>query len=145
MKIDSVDVSYTSDRMYCPSTGEIIFSSEFEEMDENARALIAYWHGDFLEEPVIKDQELSEAWEAFYEKWKKRRGRKNLWKDVEQFFRDYQNDDWIVIECMYGGIACGPVSTTVYHVVYKDTVVEEDPDYVEDEEEEDDDNEDDNQ
>jgi len=114
------------DRMYCPSTDEVIFAPDYEELNENADAFIAYWHGEVLYEPSIKDEKLNSAWEEYFEKW---RGSDeiDIWEAVEKFLTEYENPSWIVYECTFYGMACGPVSTTVYHVVKADTVIEEDP------------------
>jgi hypothetical protein len=46
---------------------------------------------------------------------------------VEKFLKSYRNSKWKVMECTFHGMACGPVSTTVYYVVKADTIIEEDP------------------
>ena len=137
MQINSYSIEESTDRMYCPSTGEVIFAPGYEAINQDAEAFIAYWHGDVLEEPFIKNADLKEAWDAFYSNWDRKNPDLDLWEALEKFFHEYPNDDWIVIECIYEGIACGPVATNVYNVVLKDTVIEIDPDYNEDEENED--------
>lgn len=125
------------DRMYCPSTNEVIFAPGDEEINEDADAFIAYWHGEVLEEPSIKDEKLEAAWNEFFGKWSESEDEDcDLWDAVEKFLTDYENPAWTVYECTFYGMACGPTSTTVYYVVKRDTVVEVDPDYVEESDDE---------
>jgi len=121
------------DRMYCPSTDEVIFAPGYEEINENAEAFIAYWHGEVLDQPEIKDEKLLAAWEKYYEKWDELMEEFDPFEIVEKFLEGYNNDEWIVYECTFYGMACGPVQTTVYYVVKKDTVIEVDSDYNEEE------------
>jgi hypothetical protein len=114
------------DRIFCPSTDEVIFAPDYEEINENAEAFIAYWHGEVLNEPSITDEKLKAAWDEYYEKWKASEDI-DIWDSVEKFLIDYENPSWKVCECTFHGMACGPISTTVYFVVKADTVIEEDP------------------
>ena len=131
MEIHSESPSFSYDRMYCPSTNEIIFAHGCEEIRTNAHALIAHWHGDVLDEPLIKDSKLKADWKEYYEKRNELRV-VDRWELVERFFNDYNNPDWIVYECTFYGIACGPVRTLVYFVVKADTLIEEVPECEED-------------
>lgn len=127
MKIYSYSPEMSVDRMYCPSTDEVIFAPDYEEINTNAEALIAMWHTYELSEPIIKDKKFLDAWERFYE------GGFLMIEELEQFLSKYKNDEWIVYECTFYGIACGPVSETIYFVVKKDTIIEEDPNYYDEE------------
>ena len=123
----SPDMEY--DRMYCPSTDEVIFAPDYEEINEGADAFIAYWHSEVLDEPCISDEPLEKAWNEYYEKCGKTLGITEKWETVEKFFNEYENPEWIVYECTFHGMACGPTSTTVYYVVKADTEIELDPNY----------------
>ena len=114
------------DRMFCPSTDEVIFAPDYEEINENADAFIAYWHGEVLDQPSITDEKLKAAWDEYYEKWKESEDI-DIWDSVEKFLIDFENPSWIVYECTFQGMVCGPVSTTVYFVVIADTIIEEAP------------------
>ena len=131
MEIRQVSPSSSYDRMYCPSTNEIIFAPGYEEIRTNADAFIAYWHGDVLADPYITDSKLEADWKEYYEKRTELSGI-DLWELVEKFLKDYNNPGWIVYECTFYGIACGPVRTLVYFVVKADTLIEEDPECEED-------------
>lgn len=125
MKIIQFSVNIETERMYCPSTDEVIFAPDFEEIDESAEAFIAYWHDEVLDEPSITDSDLESAWNEFYEKWDDLTEDLDPCEAVEKFLREYENPQWIVYECLYSGMACGPVSNTVYYVVKADTIIDE--------------------
>lgn len=138
MKIIQCYPSMSKDRMYCPSTDEVIFAPYYDEINENAQAFVAYWHGEVLNEPLIRDPKLEAAWEAMYQEWDaQEEPEMDMWELVDKFLAEYGNPDWIVYECTFYGMACGPVQTTVYYVVKSDTIIEEDPDLEEDEDEDD--------
>ena len=138
MEIIKCSPEMSVDRMYCPSTDEVIFAPDYEMINDNADAFIAYWHGEVLTEPEIKDPKLEEAWEATYRAWDEQVDTEiDIWDLVDKFLAEYENPGWIVYECTFYGMACGPVSTTVYFVVKNDTIIEEDPDFDAEEEEED--------
>ena len=120
--------------MFCPSTDEVIFAPDYEEINENAEAFIAYWHGEVLDQPSITDEKLKAAWDEYFEKWKDSEDI-DIWDSVEKFLTDYENPAWIVYESTFHGMACGPVATTVYFVVKADTVIEYDPNIDNEEEE----------
>ena len=131
MEIHSESPSFSYDRMYCPSTNEIICAPGFEEIETDADAFIAYWHGYVLEGPLITDIKLEADWKEYFEK-RNESGTVDLWETVENFLEDYNNPDWIVYECTFYGIANGPDRTLVYFVVKADTLIEEDPECEED-------------
>ncbi len=127
MEIIKACLDMESERMYCPSTDDVIFAPGDEEISEYAEAFIAYWHGEVLYEPVIRDEELKGAWNKLYENLKESDSFPDMWEIVEKFLTEYENNSWIIYECTFCGMACGPVSTTVYFVVNSDTVIEIDP------------------
>lgn len=131
MEIIARSPEMSTDRMYCPSTDEVIFAPGYDEIDESAEAFIAYWHQEVMDEPSIKDEKLKAAWEKYYEKWKESE-KSDIWGAVEKFLKKYKNEEWVVLECTFYRMACGPTSTTVYYVVKGDTVIEEDPEPGED-------------
>lgn len=138
MKIIQCYPSMSKDRMYCPSTDEVIFAPHYEEISEGAEAFVAYWHGEVLDEPLIRVPKLEAAWEAMYQEWDAQENPElDIWELVDKFLAEYENPDWIVYECTFYGMACGPVQTTVYYVVKSDTIIEEDPHLEEDEDEDD--------
>jgi hypothetical protein len=127
MKIIQCSPEMDTDRMYCPSTNETIFAPYYEEINESAEAFIAYWHGEVLDQPEIKDPKLKAGWDTYFEKWDELYEELDPYEIVEKFLKSYRNSKWKVLECTFHGMACGPVSTTVYYVVKADTIIEEDP------------------
>lgn len=132
MKIVQCEPEMSVDRMYCPSTDEVIFAPNYEEINESAEAFIAYWHGEVLDQPEIKDPKLLAAWEKYYEKWDELSEELDPFEIAEKFLKSYRNSQWKVMECTFYGMACGPTSTTVYYVVKSDTIIDEDPNSGED-------------
>lgn len=125
MEIKEVHV-YGAGRVYCPSTGEVILDPQGEDVNTSAKAFAGYWHFDFLDEPEIKDPELAKAWRAHFDAISEDDDAgKEFYESVEEFLAGYQKPGWIVYCCTFHGMACGPVSYTVYFVVLADTIVEE--------------------
>ena len=119
------------DRMYCPSTDEIIFAPDYDSINEDANAFIAMWDAEIMDEPSITDESLETAWEKFYEEdlSEKRKAGAYIWDDFRDFLRNYENPEWIVYECDFHGMACGPTTTTLVFVVKADTIIEDENDY----------------
>lgn len=130
MEIREIDVDLEYDMMYCPSTDEVIFAPGYEEINDKAEALIAYWHSGAYLDPGIKDSKLAAAWEQLYERWDELTDDMCEFEVLENFLMQYDNPDWVVLLCCFSGFGCGgPSSQTVYHVVKADTVVKEHPGY----------------
>lgn len=120
MEIYSLD--YSNFKMFNQGTGEVIVD---EECDDNAKSLIAYWLDDSVDNPIINNNTLKSAWEAFTERYKVDNDESPYWEDMIQFLEEYDTTEWIGYEITSSGIACGPVSYTVVYVVEKDVIVEE--------------------
>ena len=121
----------STDRMYCPSTDEVIFAPGYDEINEDTEAFIAMWDAEFMKEPTINDESLKAAWEKFFndDLNEKLEAGDYIWDDFRDFLRNYDNPEWMVYECDFYGMACGPTTTTLVFVVKADTIIEEDPDY----------------
>lgn len=126
MNIIEINVDDSTDRMYCPSTEEVIFSPDMKEVNEDADAFIGYWHNEILDQPEIKDPKLLDSWEKYFESWDELMEDMDPSEIVENFLRNYQNEQWAVYQSRLTSMACGPVATTVYMVVKADTIVEKD-------------------
>jgi hypothetical protein len=121
MKIYSYD--YSNYKMINPTTGEVIVEVE---CNDNALSLKGYWLGDFLNEPIIIDDKLKTAWEAFVDNFNKDNlGTPFCWDDLDKFLEVFDNPLWIGYEITSSGIACGPIGYTVVYIVDKDVIVEE--------------------
>ena len=121
MKIYSCN--YSDYRMLNPTTGEVIVD---EECNDDAKSLKGYWIGDFLNEPIINDDKLKTAWEAFVDNFNKDNlGTPFCWDDLDKFLEVFDNPSWIGYEITSIGMACGPIGYTVVYIVDKDVIVEE--------------------
>lgn len=139
MEIIKKDFSFDYDMIHCPTTNEYIFAPGWESFDFKAKAFIAHWLDDEMDEPIFNNTDFQATWEKVYHIWEEEESNKpNLHEVLEKFLAEYENPYWIVYELMVSGASCGPCSNTAYFVVRRDTLVETDPDYdeeyVEDEE-----------
>ena len=117
---------YSSEAMHCPSTGEDIFAPDMEQINVDADAFMGYWHHEVLDTPSIKDKVLKDAWDKFYDEYSKAEDDDlDIFEALIEFFKNYKNPDWVVYECTFSGIACGPISFTVWYVVKSDTIFED--------------------
>ncbi len=120
--ISGTDFSYK--KLYCPSTGEVILSPVLDEITIKPKAVLAIWDQQFIDKPEIFDPNLKAAWNKFFLKW---------WNAeiniamVENFLSEYENPDGKVYECNLEGIACGPISRSLFYVGKTDAIVEEHP------------------
>lgn len=121
MQIIEKFTSYEGHRIICPSTDEIIWAPDFEEFNTEAFAFKGYWYFETLEDPQIRDPQLQKDWEVFYEHWKNDPNAQRISDALEQFFKEYNNPEWIVYYCEYYRTA------SCYYVVQADTIIEEDP------------------
>ncbi len=108
MKIIQCFPDMETDRMYCPLTDEVIFAPGYEEINEDAEAFIAYWHGEVMDQPLITDDKLKAAWNEYFGKWEES-DNPDIWEAAEKFLKSYKNRKWKVLECTFYGMACGPV------------------------------------
>lgn len=69
MKLIECSPEMSTDRMYCPSTDEVIFAPDYEEIYDGAEAFIAYWHGEVLNETSITDSLLEKEWNKYNKNW----------------------------------------------------------------------------
>ena len=110
--------------LFCPVTGERILSDE--ECNDGAKSLMGYWLDEFLFEPFIKDQNLEKAWEQELERLKKLDYLEcDLWEEFELFLSNFQYHNWVVFKITHLGMACGPVSSTVWKVLDLNTMPDE--------------------
>lgn len=107
-------------KMLNPTSGEVIVD---EECADNATSLIAYWFDDSIDNPVINNETLKTAWDAFV--GNQDDGNFLYWEDLIEFLETYDSPGWIGYEITSSGIACGPVSYTVVYIVEKDVIVED--------------------
>ena len=82
--------------LYNPSTGEVI-AHEDTGYNEEARSLMGYWLHETMNEPLIKNPELKQAWEAYMEETDARLEADDDYPgpDVDEFLGQYEHPDWI--------------------------------------------------
>ena len=86
MKINKCDFSFEYDIIHCPSTREYIYIPGWESFDFEATAFIGFWLDDSIDEPVLNNKELQDAWEIVYQKWIEEESHKpHLYEVLEKF------------------------------------------------------------
>jgi hypothetical protein len=131
MKYDHIEMH--SGRMFCPSTNEEIFTlDDLVPINEQAKALIATWCSEYIDEPVFNHEGFRDNWESFLNKNKKQDVEFMLSDFLYEFLVDYEESCWRVFEISTSGFACGPIYSTEWYVVLADTIIEGN---IEDEEE----------
>ena len=100
MKLIECSPEMSTDRMYCPSTDEVIFAPDYEEINDNAEAFIASWDAEDLYEPTINDETFKAAWEKFYNEDLKEKLKTHtyIWDDFRNFLKNYENSEWVTLD-----------------------------------------------
>ena len=124
MELIKKTVSLT-ERIYCPSTDEVLIAPDLKNINSKAEAFIGCWQSIALDRPSIKNQDLKDAWSRYVEKNLKKTH--PTWEDYQAFFREYENPNWVAYECEFRGDPSMPFFLTDIYVVKADTVLEEDP------------------
>ena len=115
MKYIKLDLSH--DNFYCPATGVHIQGNNHFEPE--ASSLKGYWISDVgLEEPAFNDKKFEDGWATFSKKFSDDEG--IGWEDLEKFLNEYDEPNYVAFEITTGGIACGPISSTVVFVINMD-------------------------
>lgn len=122
--MEIIRIDSEQERLFCPSTGEVIFSPDLDEITLKPKAVLAIWDHQFIDKPEIYEPKLKNGWNNFFLKWWNARITIEM---VERFLSEYENPDWKVCKFNLEGIACGPISCTLLYVVKADTIVEEHP------------------
>ena len=120
MQIVTLELSHFN--FYCPATGEPILIED-EPVNKDAKSLQAYWVDEIMEEPFFKNKEFEKDWNKFAKKCTKDKGFKPDFDDLRRFLTEYNQPSWVVFELTTSGMACGPVSTTVWKVINMDTTL----------------------
>ncbi len=116
MEIYSLD--YSLYKMFNQGTGEVIVD---EECDDNAKSLIAYWLDDSIDNPIINNETLKTAWEAFAEWYEEDNEESPYWEHLIKFLEGYDSSEWIGYEISSYGLVC----SAVFFIVDKEVIVEE--------------------
>ena len=96
--------------LFCPATGEVICGPE--GLNEQAKSVRGFWVSEVMEEPIISDADLKQAWNAAVTEADDADS-----AVLEKFLRGYVAPNWCVFKVTTSGMACGPVSTTAWFVL----------------------------
>jgi len=107
--------------IYCPCSDIKITEFSREKLSEHS-AIVAWFHDDAIEPPIIFDPKLEKEWNSYHQNWKEKDNKKRYYEIIVDFLYEYENPDWIVHEITIEGMACGPVSDTDYLVVKKESL-----------------------
>lgn len=119
MKIVELELPHFN--FYCPATGECILRED-EPCNDDARSLQAYWIDEVFDEPMIKNTQLAADWSTFSKK--NRNNFQSSFDMLEDFFRQYDEMNWVVFKLIFSGMGCsGPTSMTVWKVIDMNTVL----------------------
>ena len=123
MQIIFLDLSH--ENFYCPVTGKLIHADESnpEPGDENVKSVVAYWISEeAFEDPLIQNEELSAAWEAFCEKYADENDDMYPeFEDLELFLEEYDRPDWVVFKFSYTDNCYGESHYWIWWVIDMNT------------------------
>lgn len=108
-----IDLDLSHDNFYCPATGHHIVGPQHYEASP---ALVGMWHCEVLEEPEIQDAAL----ETSYKEYLKQIEKEEEWPEMDEFLASFESPNFVAFKITTHGIACGPVSSTVWYVINMD-------------------------
>jgi hypothetical protein len=117
-----IDLKLQQINLYCPVTGAPI-TIENEGMFEDAPSLIAYWHHEILDEPVINDSEFKKAWNTFYASCDEDNGTEFDYDTFENFLIQFPQPNWVVFKCSTIEGDHGPILDTMWYILNLDIEV----------------------
>ena len=101
---------------FCPATGAQILGDEL--CDDSVPTVMGYWVDLALEDPVLKNPDLAAAWDDYSTIYAAKYEDEMPGSDeLIEFLKAYKAPTWAVFEITTSGMACGPVSSTVWMVV----------------------------
>ena len=103
-----IDLELDHNNFYCPVTGSKILS---EDSFDSCPSLQGLWT-NHSEEPETLQGELEKLWKVYLEKLDE-----DDFHDVPEFLKSVDNNDFVAFAVTTGGMACGPVSSTVWLVI----------------------------
>jgi hypothetical protein len=111
MQIIQLELSH--DNFFCPATGQRITGPQSYEASP---AQVGMWIGEIITEPEIASPELDAQWTRYEEQLSDDGG-----VDIENFLRSLNMPNHVCFEITTSGMACGPVSSSVWYVINMDT------------------------
>lgn len=102
-------------RLCCPVTGQPVFDEHLEPAVPTFRG---FWIAEVIEEPTITSPELTAAWAAYVARVQASEETDEEERlDVEEFLASVESADLVAFCMTSHGIACGPVSETIWVVL----------------------------
>jgi hypothetical protein len=96
------------ERFHCPLSGQRIL---YEEDFQPSPAMCGAWADFDISEPMHLTDKIRDAWEQFSANGD------DIWdKGIRGFLEELQSDALVAFEITTSGMACGPVSSTVWMV-----------------------------
>ena len=111
MQIIKLDLSHNN--FFCPVSGQQIVS---KNSYQPSPAMAAMWHSEIVDLPEIYNSELEQAWVKYVEKVET----DDDYLDVAEFIESNSIGSLVCFEITTHGMACGPISSTVWYVIDMD-------------------------
>ena len=107
MQLIQLDLQHNN--FFCPVTGHHIVGPEHYSPSP---AMVGMWHFEVLEDPCIFNDELEEAWDAYWSDL----GEDDL-PDVPEFLEKIQAPNCVCFEITSHSDACGPTCEVVWYAI----------------------------
>ena len=113
MQLLKLEIDYFN--LHCPATGEAILTEY--DVNENAQSFMGYWINEMITEPCVKNKSLQIAWDNFIKEYITKNNDYPNFEEVEHFLVNYPEPNWVIYKITTRGMACGPIWSTVWHVL----------------------------
>ena len=116
-----IELELSQDSFFCPVTGHHIQGAQHFEPSP---AMVAGWHSEIIDEPLALEDPVKDPWDAYVKKVDEA----DEGYDIKEFLRGIKNENLVCFEITTGGMACGPVWSTVWFVIdfnYEESSIEE--------------------
>ena len=111
MQLIELDLGHSN--FFCPATGQQIVSEDFFEPSPATRGV---WNDEMTEEPQNLSDEMEDLWNAYVDGIDEDEN----WIELPDFLRGVDQPNWVTFAITTSGLACGPVSSTVWIVIDMD-------------------------
>lgn len=118
---------FQDERLYSPSTGQIVYDPKSGMIDLQAKALIAAWNQEVFHQPQINDDVLRDEWHQYFDYYyfDTEEDETLLYQDIlTNFLRLQENPDWQVYKCILYNDQTLPHCITLWCLVKADTALE---------------------
>ncbi len=108
-----IELNLENRNFHCPVTGLEIFGDDILEPPPATRGI---WFHEIPEEPMSLSSEINQEWERYGEVVEAG----EEWYDPDEFLGGLEKRNWVAFSITTSGIACGPVTSTVWIVIDMD-------------------------